>query len=446
MSDLVGGVRGFSVARVLSHIRTPLYRNAYTLMFGSAMSAGLGAMYWVLAARQYTTHEVGLGSALVSSIMFLAGLSQTALSGTLIRFIPCAGRSTRRLVGFAYLATLVVSAFGTLVFVLGLGTWSPAINLSLDPLLKLGFGFAAVIWCVFVLQDNVLTGLRQSMWVLARNVICGFARIVLLVVLSASWQQHGILVSWVIPAVVAFVPIHSLIFRRLVPEHVSETENRIAPIIPLQVIIFAVIDCLGSFFGLMTVTLVPIIVVNQAGISANAYFYPSWMIVQVLYLIPHYMATSLTVETAADWTKLVFYSRRVLVHTVRLLTPAVIIVLVGAPYILGVFGKTYATEGAMLFRLLALATIPASVNSLYGSLARVQRRIVGMVVAPGAVCILGFGLSYILLKSWGGIGVGVAWLVSQTVVAAVLMLTQLRPILYASRKSGAGSWEKARKA
>jgi O-antigen/teichoic acid export membrane protein len=39
-------------------------------------------------------------------------------------------------------------------------------------------------------------------------------------------------------------------------------------------------------------------------------------------------------------------------------------------------------------------------------------------------------LSYVLLEKFGITGVGIAWFISQTVIALVLFFTQLRPILW----------------
>src|SRR5438874_13639391 len=109
MSKSVSNVSLISVARLVAHMRVPLYRNAYALTFSSITTAGLGMVYWLLAARYYTTDVVGLNSAAIAALMFLTGVSGLYLDGALIRFIPRAGRATVRLVGYAYLITGIVA-------------------------------------------------------------------------------------------------------------------------------------------------------------------------------------------------------------------------------------------------------------------------------------------------------------------------------------------------
>jgi O-antigen/teichoic acid export membrane protein len=149
------------------------------------------------------------------------------------------------------------------------------------------------------------------------------------------------------------------------------------------------------------------------------------------------MMTSLTVEVAFDETKLRVYCRRVLLHTMRLVLPITVVLVVGAEYILRLFGDAYAGEGTTLLRLLALGAIPNVLVVLGLSIARIQHS--GRVVlwTQGCLCVLMLGLTLLLLPSLGIEGVGVAWLVSQAAVAALLLATILRPVLFVHATPGA---------
>ena len=46
--------RDGAFARLITHLRTPLYRNGYALVLSSATTSVLGVAYWILAARTYT--------------------------------------------------------------------------------------------------------------------------------------------------------------------------------------------------------------------------------------------------------------------------------------------------------------------------------------------------------------------------------------------------------
>jgi O-antigen/teichoic acid export membrane protein len=101
-------------------------------------------------------------------------------------------------------------------------------------------------------------------------------------------------------------------------------------------------------------------------------------------------------------------------------------VFVLAPYLLLIFGPAYAAEGTTLLRLLALAAVPNTINALYVSIARVQRQTGAVVVVMGTLCLMVLGSSSVLVDWYGITGVGIGWLVSQTMIASVLLLTKLR--------------------
>jgi O-antigen/teichoic acid export membrane protein len=226
--------------------------------------------------------------------------------------------------------------------------------------------------------------------------------------------------------VVSLAPVNLLIFRRLLPAHSQATASQAEPLKLQPIVKYISGNHLAALFLLAYTTLLPVIVASQAGVRANAYFYPPWMIASSLQLVAINMTTSLTVEATRDRPRLRAYSYRVFVHVMQLLVPVISLILLGAPWILRVFGADYAAEGAELLRWLALATLPNTIIVLYIALARVQNRVAGIIVVQGALCVLVLGLSYGLLDVYGIAGVGIAWLTSQTVVAICLLLPHLR--------------------
>lgn len=415
------------MARLLSHARIPLYRNAYALTLSAAATSGLGMVYWVLAARYYATEVVGLNSALVSSMLFFSEVSRLNLGNALIRFVPAAGRATGRLVGVVYVISVTLATLCGLAVLLAPFIRAAALRVLGTPASFLvWFVLALLVWCVYALQENVLTALGQSLWVLGMNSIFAAAKIGLLVVFAGVSPRFGIFASWNIPAFALLIPVGWLIFRRFIPRHVATTTDRAAPIVPTQIASYVAGDYLGHVFFLASSSLLPLLVLQQAGASATAYFYQPWVIASSLQLVLFNMATSLTVEAAREPTKLRLYARQMLRQMARLLAPVVLVVLLGAPFILRIFGEDYAAEGATLLRLLVLSALPYMVITLYFSMARVRRQVAGIVLVQGVLGALTLGLSYILLRRYGITGVGIAWLSTCTGVAVVLLLARVR--------------------
>ena len=96
-SDVVSG------SRIGRFLRRPVHRDGLALVSSSALSSLVGLLYWVIAARLFPPAEVGVGSALVSTLMLLGSVGHLNLGVALLRFVPVAGGQCRALVIGCYL-------------------------------------------------------------------------------------------------------------------------------------------------------------------------------------------------------------------------------------------------------------------------------------------------------------------------------------------------------
>src|SRR4051794_18638287 len=96
-------------SRLAEHVRTPLHRDAYALWLSSGSTAAAGLVYWIVAANAYRPHALGVNAALISSMMFLAGVASLNLPNIVVRFLPEAGGRTTRLVAYSYAAAAALA-------------------------------------------------------------------------------------------------------------------------------------------------------------------------------------------------------------------------------------------------------------------------------------------------------------------------------------------------
>lgn len=428
-SGLRKSLESARVAQLVEHLRTPLYRNGYALIFSSFSSAGLGVFFWMLAARLYSTESVGVNSAVLSSMIFLSNVAQFNLVNALNRFVPAAGRKTPHLVGYTYLFVAVMTIISGVVFLLGTSIWSPALSfLKTDALLGVWFVFAVGAWGLFVLQDSTLTGLRQAIWVPVENIFFAVLKIVLLGVFVIVVPAYGVFASWTVAAVATLVPVNYFIFRRLIPRHIRATEKHAVPFSLSDITGYVAGNYVGSLAWQAMISLLPIMVISRAGATANAYYYLSWTAAYSLYLMSRNMGMSLITEAATEPGKLMEYSRKVFAQTARMLVPVVAVMVIGAPLILRLFGSDYASEAPAVFRLLALSAIPHTVITLYLSIARIKNSIRMIVFIQFLVSFSSLALGYVLLDPYGITGIGIALLATQTIIAVALLLTDLRAV------------------
>ena len=435
MLKTLPNAQDISIKKLIDHLRVPLYRNAYALMINTVGTSALGLIYWVFAARYYPPDVVGRDAAIISAMIFLSGVAQFDLLNVLIRFIPIAGRETGRLVLNSYLFSVLVSAVISVV-VISFSIGSLFFDLADSPsTFNLWFVLACIASCVFLLQDGVIIGLRQSIWVPVENISYGIIKIALLFVFAASFPRHGIFASWTIPMFAALVPVNLLIFRRLIPRHVRSTRNQAETLDLRKIASYITGNYLGSLFNLAALRILPLIVTFRIGPSANAYFYLPWTIVISLKLASANMATSLTVEGARGQRDFTVKSYRFLIHMIQLYIPVIAVLVIGAPYLLQISGGNYAQEGTTLLRLLAVSALPNIITTFYFGIARVYQRVTGIAIVQALYCILILGLSYFLLPLYGITAVGISLLVTEIIVA----LAVIHPVLKMRAAKGSRS-------
>lgn len=343
---------------VVHTFRTPLLRNGHLLTVSSGLTGVIGLGYWAVTALRYDPASVGRNSAAISMMMLLAGVAQLDLSTAMVRFVPGAGASTRRLVAWTYVVagTVAVLVSGGFV-VLAPRVW-PGVTYFDQPLAGPAFMVATIGYTLFVVQDGVLTGLRRTAWVPVENAAFSIAKVGLVVLLASALPEHGIFVSWLLPVVAAVVIVGGFLFGWAIPRHqrIEPTGDHDRPA-PREIGRFVMTGYAGAVFSIASMTLMPILVIHALGAAANAGFAVAWVIAYSLHLVNVNMGSSLVVETSADQADLGRCCRQVLKHIARLLAPAVLVVVIAAPYLLGVLGPAYsAATGAL--RLLSLGALP----------------------------------------------------------------------------------------
>lgn len=400
----------------------PLVRNAYALVLSTVISGGLGVVYWIAAAHLFSPRELGLDSAALTVIALVASVAGMNLSGALAFLLPKVGPSAGRYIGRAYRAATAFALALAVIAAAATHLIGGSRNfLSGSSWITLLFVVGAAGWVIFTVQDGVLIGLQRSTWVLTENTAFGLGKLALLG-LTAWWGlAHGVLVSWIVPAL-ALVPIvNYVVFQRALPTIRERAET---------------IDSAGlrRFLGLnyasalvyqAYVNLLPVLVLVALGAEANGLFYVAWTWSTAIDLVSHAMGASLTVEGAANPGELPTYVRRTTQRLAELLIPAVIVMLLVAPTLMGVYGDRYRASADVL-RLLVLGAIPRAVVIVAQAASRARGEAGLMLWSEAVICTLALGLTAALIHAHGAKAVGWAWLAANT-VAAALVLRRLRP-------------------
>ena len=397
-----------------------LLRNGHVLTLSSLLTATLGAGFWMVATSWYSTASVGRSYAAISAVSLLSGFGQLNLADVLVRFVPAAGRHTRRLVLRCYAASALFSTLLAGLFLLLVPVLAPGLDYLRSPLGAACFIAATCGYSIFVLQDGVLTGLRRAGWVLGENALFAAVKTGLLLAFGIWALSAGVLLSWAGALAVAMAMTNYYLFRHAVPRHQRAGVGAPAP---HRLLRYAAADYLGALFRLSAYNVVPLIVLNRYGPVGNAYFSLAWVVGYSLFLAAYNMGSSMIVEAARCPERLEENARRILRHSGLLMAAAAVLIVCCAPWVLALFGPEYSAHGTTLLRLLSLAALPNLLLGIAIDVARARRTLGWAVGLQAVLCVLVLGLTAWLLPVFGIAGVGVAWLLAECLLAVPLLLT-----------------------
>lgn len=417
LSDTVRVV--FSKGGIKELLGVSLYRNAFYLMLNSVVVSLLGFVFWIVVARFYTAADVGLAAALIAAVALLAGLSNLGFGIGIIRFLPEAKDRTIPMINTAFTITGLASLVVALIFLAGLGFWSPnLIVIRQHPVFFISFVLFTIAFTLSALLGQVFIAKRYAKFTFFHNVIASLIKMPLPVILAAFFGAFGIFASAGIAISLAMLVAMLWFLPRIEKGYFPR------PTIHKQVLADIARYSLGNYFAhllwIVPGMLLPLLVINILGAEMNAYFYIAWAIASVLFMIPSSICLSLFAESSSDRTLLRVNTLKSLRLSMFIVLPAIIITLAIGDKVLLLFGQAYSQNATTLLWLLALSAFPLTANNIFLAIKRVQKDIRSIILVSVAMAVIILGLSYFLMGTMGLKGVGVGWLAGQTVVAIVV--------------------------
>jgi O-antigen/teichoic acid export membrane protein len=407
-------------------IGSTLYANSVYLMAANAVNAAFGFLFWTAAARLYPPHEVGLAAGVVSGMSLLVMISALGLDYALIRFLPHETDSAG-IINTALTIGVSVALMLSVVFLAGLGLWSP----SLQPLRRDAFSaanFIVATMCMTItgLLNAVFLARMRSGFVLAQSAVFGMVKVLLALIPAAAAAGLTVLVGAWAGGTVASVSFGILWFLRLA----DGPGYRPRPVVRWSAVRrmtrFASANYLSAVLATAPLYVMPLLILNLLGPEANAYFYVASSISGLLAMVP--MAVSMTLFAHGSQDNHLPAAQVVqgIRFSLGLLMPAIVAIFLFGGKILLLFGRDYSDAATQLLWLLSLATLPMTVNVAYFSVRRVQHRMADVVVSLGWILIVTLGFSAALLPRMGLIAAGAVWLAAQSSVAATVVLRYAR--------------------
>lgn len=410
-------VASMSLSRVKHHLHDPLFKNTYFLLLSSLTAAGSGFFFWLIAARFYSTEDVGLASAIIATGGLIGTLSLMGFDISLVRFLP-EREDKIELINTCLTISFFVSLVLALVFIVGINIWSSSLVVIRENriLLLLFILFTATAPLSYLLQFGIFAGFRKTEYSFYQTLVT-YIRVGIVPFLVV-FGSLGVYIAYSLTPVLASVLGFFLILKFLPYKPVPTVKKEIIS----DIIHFSSGNYLARIFEELPTFLLPIMVINLLGAETNAYFFIAWQISVLLLAIPRFASISLLAEGSHNQEGL----RRDVIRAGKFifisLGLAITIIFLFGKYILWIFGEEYAKNSFELLLILAFGSILFAPNAIYVSVKRVQKEINPGIWVYGGIAVTTLVLGYPLMFEFGLIGAGYAWAIGNGVMVSIVGL------------------------
>jgi Na+-driven multidrug efflux pump len=158
----------------------------------------------------------------------------------------------------------------------------------------------------------------------------------------------------------------------------------------------------------------PILVTIRLSAVDNAYFYVTWMIAGVFFLVSPAVAQSLFAEGSHDPATISATARSAAKTIAVLLVVPMVVCFFGGRLLLSAFGPGNSAHATRLLQILVIAAIPDAITSIYVSVMRVRGHLGRSATVNIGMALGALGLAWFLLPGLGVAGAGWAWLTAQS--------------------------------
>lgn len=411
-----------------------LLRNSLDLMASSAASAGLGLVFWAVAARVAPAADVGRNSAEVAAMTLLASLAQLGLPNVVNRFLPVAAERSGRFLYRCYVTSAVVAVLIAVVYVVaGLGN-------GFLPHFWAGralFVVSVPVWVIFVIQDAALVGVHRSKWIPVENTLFSAAKLAILVPLVGYSARSGLFVAWALPMLAAVAVVNWYLVQRALPKHMASSTRQSGLPSLRGIVSFVAGDYVANVLGVVSALVLPLIVLERLGATATAHFYLPWTVAAAFGQLTWNLTTSFVAEAAFEGQLTRRLARRAIRIGLALIIPVVVIGVALAPFVLDIFGREYSRESTTLLRLLLLGLLGTAVNAFYSAIAWIDRTVWRLAIRQMLTGATLIGVTVATITHLGITAVGVGVVATEGAEVALMLPACVRR--YRRMPSGLGS-------
>jgi O-antigen/teichoic acid export membrane protein len=390
-----------------------LLKNSIYLMTTSVTSSIFAFIFWIVAARYYTSDDIGIGSAIFSSISLISIIGSIGLPTALVFYLP-RNKNTNKIISSCLVIGIMSPIIFSLIFILGLKIWAPDLMLILNNLKNISiFILIAVSISISALIGAALTAGKRSFFQLIKEVIYNFIKIFPLV-LFTSFGTMGIIISICIGLLLSMIIGFILLFKvwKYSPKLILD------PII-IEMAGFSTGNYIANIFYNLPMLILPIMILNMVSAKSAGYFYIAMMMAGLLYGISHAISSSFLVESS-NKDKFSGDINKSIKFNLVILIPGLLMFIIFGNLILNIFNHDYAENATTTLIILAVTSIPVSAVNIFSAIRNSQKRVLSIIKIDMFVALTTIILSLYFIRIMNIEGAAISYLIANTVGALII--------------------------
>ena len=366
-----------------------LVRNSFFIMLSTAAMGAFGFLFWLVAARLFTSGEIGVATTLISATILISYLGQFGFDATFVRFLPTSSdRNAEINTGISLVAG--GSLLLALAYILVVPSFVPALRfVRSSPLYATGFIVFTALGSINLVTDAVFIAYRAAKYnFIVDGLIQGVSKVAL-PILVVGLGAFGIFTASTGAALAAVVASIILLIRHF--EY--RPRLRVSRNVIRHVLSFSALNYVASLLNVMPVLFIPAIVINARGASEAGYYYVAFQMANLLFAGSFAISASLFSEGSYEDGDLHRLAWRAAKYLGLLAVPAVALLSLGGHWLLLAFGREYSQHAGPALAVFGFAVPAVSLNMWSHVMLRLSKQLWALVWSNVVLVLVVCGLT-----------------------------------------------------
>lgn len=398
-----------------------LIKNSIYLIMASFFNAIIGFFFWIIAAKYYTQNDIGTISVIISSKSLISMIGLIGCPTALIFYLP-RSKNAEKIINSCIILGILISIILSLIFIAGIRIWTPDLEQTFNNLwTMLIFIIITIMTTISAIMSGAFTAGRRSSFHMFKENIFSIIKIFPLI-LFAGFGAMGIFLSWGVGATIAVIIGFILLYKLWG----YSPSLKFDPIIK-DMAKFSIGNYIAGIFYSLPKLIFPIMIMNLISTESAGYFFIAMTVASLLYGIPQSMSNSLLAESS-NGENLWKCVNKAILFNLALIIPGILLFFIFGKYVLNLFNPIYAENATTTLIILAIASIPISINSIFTTIRNAQNKVMSTIKVNGLIAGITLISSIYLMRIYGIDGAALSYLIANTIVAIIVIFRMKNPV------------------